>query len=412
VEILLLAIYALFAWLICVKLKWLPWNITTQVGVVIIPVLGLTATLLLLNVFAPSSSELRVYKYTVPIVSQVKGRVTEVAVEEGNRLVKKGDVLFRIDPTPYQLEVAVLEAQLFNAQTASRELEESAKLALVRLEDARGAIVQAEARTREVSARLGLARKRADEYRELVKSGIGNRFMLERAEADVKELEGQRTASLSAELQARDAQARATAGEKKVEHKLGARVNGEFAQLAQVRAQVAQLRAQLEHAKWLLGETTTRSPCDCFVVSLQLRPGAFVAGSALNPAMTLVEAGGEVVALYSENALHAVMPGNEVEFALKKLPGKIIMGKVGSVIWAPRPHQASEAAPVAGVAAMPPGRYAVRFEIAEHDKALFLAAGATGDAAIYTEHLRAVHILRKVSLRVGSYLNYLIPKLQ
>src|SRR5438067_6814889 len=44
-----------------------------------------------------SSSKLRVYRYTVPIVSQVRGRVLEVPIEEGNRLVKKGEVLFRID---------------------------------------------------------------------------------------------------------------------------------------------------------------------------------------------------------------------------------------------------------------------------------------------------------------------------
>ena len=47
----------------------------------------------------------------------------------------------------------------------------------------------------------------------------------------------------------------------------------------------------------------------------------------------------------------------------------------------------------------------------ERDRKLFLAAGAAGHAAIYTEHLEAVHILRKVILRVGAYLNYLILKL-
>jgi multidrug resistance efflux pump len=41
-------------------------------------------------------------------VSQVRGRVLEVPVEECNRLVKRGEVLFRIDPKPYQLEVNTL----------------------------------------------------------------------------------------------------------------------------------------------------------------------------------------------------------------------------------------------------------------------------------------------------------------
>src|SRR5918993_5742630 len=120
-EILLLGIYSFFVWLIFIKLKWLPWNTATQVTVVIIPVVGLSATILLLNIFAPSSSDMRVYTYTVPIVSQVRGRVIEVGVAEGNRLVKKGEVLFRVDPTPYQLDVNVLEAQLANAIAGQRE---------------------------------------------------------------------------------------------------------------------------------------------------------------------------------------------------------------------------------------------------------------------------------------------------
>src|SRR3954462_5186521 len=126
-EVLLLGIYSFFVWLIFIKLKWLPWNIGTQGTVVIIPVVGLAALILLLNIFAPSSADVRVYKYTVPIVSQVRGRVVEVPVEEGNRLVRRGEILFRIDPTPYQLEVDTLEAQLVGMQGSKGELEEQAK---------------------------------------------------------------------------------------------------------------------------------------------------------------------------------------------------------------------------------------------------------------------------------------------
>jgi hypothetical protein len=42
---------------------------------------------------------------------------------------------------------------------------------------------------------------------------------------------------------------------------------------------------------------------------------------------------------------------------------------------------------------------------------LFLAAGATGDAAIYTDHVEAIQILRKVLIRVASITNYLVLKL-
>jgi hypothetical protein len=53
----------------------------------------------------------------------------------------------------------------------------------------------------------------------------------------------------------------------------------------------------------------------------------------------------------------------------------------------------------------------VKLTIADKDRERFLAAGAMGQGAIYTEHLAAIHILRKVILRVGSYTNYLILKL-
>ena len=420
-EVLLLGIYSFFVWLIFIKLKWLPWNTATQVTVVIIPVVGLGATILLLNIFAPSSADVRVYKYTVPIVSQVKGRVLEVPVEEGNRLVKKGEVLFKIDPQPYQLAVNNLEAQLASAGASQKELEESQKGAKGKIAEARGAISQAkakisEARARigEVSAKLDLARLRVNQNRELVKTGAGSKFDLEQAEANLKELEGQLASARSAEAQAQAAEQQAIAGEqqaiageRQVVQKLGAQTKGgEFAQIAQVRA-------QLENARWELEQTTTVSPCDCYVINLQLRPGAFVAGIPFNAVMTLVEAKGQVVALFNQNELHQIKSGNEAEFTLKTNPGRVIKGKVDSIIWAQGAGQLPQSGtlPMTGVLAQPPGRYAVKFDIAEKDQELLIAAGAAGGAAVYTEGLAAIHIIRKVILRVGAYTDYLILKL-
>jgi hypothetical protein len=53
----------------------------------------------------------------------------------------------------------------------------------------------------------------------------------------------------------------------------------------------------------------------------------------------------------------------------------------------------------------------VKFDIADKDKDVFMAAGAAGSAAIYTDRLAAIHIIRKVVLRVGAYTSYLILKL-
>src|SRR5215207_1930031 len=102
-EIILLGIYSFFVWLIFIRLKLLPWTTPWKVAVAIFPVVAI----------APTTTDVRVVNYVVPIVSQVRGRVVEVPVEN-NRPVKKNDVLFRIDPTPYQNEVRSLEAKLLS----------------------------------------------------------------------------------------------------------------------------------------------------------------------------------------------------------------------------------------------------------------------------------------------------------
>jgi multidrug resistance efflux pump len=405
-DILLLGIYSFFVWLIFIKFKWLPWNIYSQVTVVIIPIVALTIMILTLNIVAPTSADLRVFRYTIPIVSQVKGRVIEVAVEEGNRPVKKGDVLFKIDPTPYQLTVNTLTAQLASAQGQQRELEEQLKGATAGVAQSKSAIASATARVNEVNSKYDLAKRRVDQYKELVATGAGTKFDLEQAEATLGELTGQLDSARGAEAQARSGADQASASREQVQQKLGAKVDGEY-------ATVAQIRAQLESAKWDLDQTTTRSPCDCYVINLQLRPGGYVAAIPLAPVMSLVETTGTVVALYRQNELHQVEPGNEAEFALDTYPGRIIKGKVDSVIWASAAGQlqVNGSLPMTGVANAPAQRFAVKFDVADRDKELFLAGGAAGDAAIYTEHAAFLHILRKVILRVGSYTNYLILKL-
>ena len=73
-EILLLGIYSFFVWLIFFKFKWLPWNIVSQVIVITLPIFALTALILFLNIVAPSSHDVRVINYVVPVVPRVTGR--------------------------------------------------------------------------------------------------------------------------------------------------------------------------------------------------------------------------------------------------------------------------------------------------------------------------------------------------
>ena len=80
-ELILLIIYGVFVWLIFFKKKWLPWNITSQVIVVTIPIFALTVLILFMNIVAPSSHDVRTMNYTIPVVPRVAGEVTEVPIE-------------------------------------------------------------------------------------------------------------------------------------------------------------------------------------------------------------------------------------------------------------------------------------------------------------------------------------------
>src|SRR5688572_6772560 len=134
-EAILLGIYSLVVWLVFIKFKLLPWTTPWKVGVVIFPVVVMAAMLLALNIFAPTTTDVRVIKYVVPIVSGIRGRVIDVPVDN-NRAVKKGDVLFRIDPTEYEAKVSMLEAQLLSDE--AKVITERARLGEVetRLPDA------------------------------------------------------------------------------------------------------------------------------------------------------------------------------------------------------------------------------------------------------------------------------------
>src|SRR5690242_657771 len=185
-EVLLLGIYSFFVWLIFFKFKWLPWNTVSQVIVITLPVVGLTMLILTLNVVAPSSHDVRVIKYYVNMSSQLRGRVVEVA--DGNRPLKKGEVLYKVDPTPYQLQVNALEAQLANTVGSSKELEEQLTGSAAQVAASKSAIESATSRVQQVSAQVELARKRVAQNRELVAKGAGNRFDLEQAETNLKDL--------------------------------------------------------------------------------------------------------------------------------------------------------------------------------------------------------------------------------
>ena len=416
-EVILLGIYSFVVWLVFIKFKLLPWTTPWKVGVFMFPVLALATILLLLNIFAPTTSDVRVVKYVVPITPGVRGRVVEVPVDN-NRAVKKNDVLFRIDPEPYEITIRSLEADL--QSDLARVTSEQAKLNEMnaRLADAQSQEPQLTEKLRNASEQIGvlqasleLANKRVAQYTELAATGAGSRFDLEQAQTNVKEL----TAQIAA----------ARANEANVQQQLSGRVGGELATVAETRSQIATAQAQVKvaqaqadttrakiaNAQYDLKQTTVIAPGNGTVVNVMLRPGFFVGQTALSDAMTYVDDEYQIFALFNQNELHQVKPGNEAEITLDTYPGYVVKAHVDSIIWAQSQGQMEASGVLQNTTfTPPPGQFPVKLVVGEKDNALFLAAGARGSAAIYTDHLSLIHIIRKVLLRTSSFLDYIIIK--
>ena len=392
-DLIILGIYSFFVWLIFIKFKWLPWNIVSQVIVITIPIIGLAAIILLLNIFAPSSTDVRAINYIIPIVPRVTGQVTEVPIEP-NRPIKKGDVLFKIDPVPFELAVKAAEANL-----------EGLKVALVTAEASqRGMeyeVKSAQAKKAALVSQMDLAKKRVEQFTQLAGAGAGRGADLEKAQSD--------KATLESEIDGADAM------ESQVKQKLSAlTATGEIDVVAQAKAKIAKGEADLASAKYDLEGTTYLAPANGRVANLALRPGVRAAQLPMSPVMSFIEDDDQwVVAFFRQNELRYVEPGNETEIFLKTHPGQIIKCKVDSILWATAQGQMPINGNLANnpAAAAPEERIAVRLLVEPRDRELFLAAGARGQGAIFTDHGKALHIMRKVFVRVSSKVDWFVFKL-
>lgn len=373
--------YAFLVWLFCIKLKIIPWNIKSQVGAVTGGIVLAAAIIFTINVVTPSSSDVRAINFVAEIVPRVNGTVTKVVVE-GNQLVKKGDVLLEIDPTPYALKVKQLEAQVADATGTAKTLSQD-------LDSAKSATASAR-------AQLDLMRKRFKQTQELSKAGAGNQFDVESFATEVKRAEAALESAKTAET--------------KVTTQLEAVVGPDI-------ASVALIKAQLELARYDLESTVIRAPTDGYAVNVMVRPGNYLVAMPFRPAMSFVEQEQKLIAFFDQNELRFIQVGDRAEIALKALPGDLVRAKVDSIIWANAQGQFMQSGLVPNApvehSVVPAQKYAVRLvqDVDAEHPALEIPMGARGGAAVYTDKFAPLHILRMVMIRAQSIMNYLVLKL-
>jgi multidrug resistance efflux pump len=313
-----------------------------------------------MNIVAPSTTDVRAQNYVIPIVPRVTGQVTEVPIEP-NRPIKKGDLLFKIDPVPFEAAEKAAEATLRGAKDQ---------------------LNNATNKKASLTPRIDLAKKRVEQFTQLAATGAGKRADLEQAQSDLGNLQSEFLAADATESQA--------------------------------RAQISKSEADLINAKFDLDGTKYLAPANGRVANLALRPGVRATQFATMPVMSFIEEDDPwLLAFFRQNELRYVEAGDEAEIYMMQYPGRIIKCVVDSILWATAQGQM----PISGnlqntlPVAAPEQRIAVRLVLAPKDRDLFLAAGARGGGAIYTEHGKIIHIIRKVFLRVSAKLDWFVWKL-
>ena len=239
--------------------------------------------------------------------------------------VKRGDILFKIDPRPYQYQIDKLTASLAEARSDL----ELTTLELERAED-------------------------------ILKKGAGS---------------------------SRD-------------------VNKWRVKVAGAEGSVGKLQAELDDANYDLEQTTVYAPADGFVADLQLLEGSMA--QAQVPVIAFVDTSSSyAIAVLGQNAIRHIRAGNPAEVALILQPGKIFNASVEEVVQASAQQTATGLISAQPESSLPMGTMAVRLKFDSAIQPAQLPSGANGAVAIYTDSGKPLRIIRKVVIRMFTWLNFL-----
>lgn len=346
------------------------WTVPTAVlgGVVLIGTL-----ILLMNFNHPFTQIGNQIFSSTPIVSGVRGKVIEVPVE-ANKPLQQGDILFRIDPIPYQAEVAKLEAQIKEASQGALGLES-------KLQAAKASEVQA-------IAERDKAQREFSRYQRGYDKGAFTE----------QQLDTRRQAYKAAQAAVESA----AAGVEQADLALDSVIGGE-------NTTVARLLADLRKAEFDLEQTVVRAPTDGFATQLALRPGVMAVPLPLAPVMTFVHTEEKIyTAAFRQNSLQRLKPGFEAEFLFRALPGKVFKGEVIEVLPAIGESQFQARGSLLGTETLrTSGRVFVTLKITDDLTEYQLPLGTAVEVAVYSDRFSHVSIMRKVLIRMKSWQNYL-----
>lgn len=373
-DLLIILTYVAFAWAIF-KIFKIPVNKWTVPTAALGGVFLVAALILLMNYNHPYTYLAQKAVISIPITPQVTGVVSEVTTKQ-NGLIKKGESLFKIDPVRYQARVDRLQADLVTSIHSSQSL--------------KGQLDEAIANTTRVTAERDRLYKDYQRYLKGSQARV-NPF----SESDID--------NARQNFLAQDALVKGSVAEQsQIKSQLDSILNGE-------QSQTASLRAQLTEAKYNLDQTVVRAPSNGYVTQVLIRPGTYAAALPLRPVMVFIpEQKRQIIAQFRQNSLLRLESGDEAEAVFDALPGQVFPGKLITVLPVV-PGGTYQAQGTLQSLTMTQGSDGVLaiIELAPNAEVDALPDGIFAQVAVYSDHFSHVSVMRKVLLRMTSWMHYL-----
>lgn len=373
-DLLIILTYVAIAWSIF-KIFKIPVNKWTVPTAALGGVFLIGALILLMNYNHPYTYLAQKAVISVPITPQVTGVVTKVT-DKQNKLIKKGEMLFELDKGRYQARVERLQADLVTAIHHIRAL--------------KGQLDEAIANTSRITAERDRLYK---DYQRYVRGSQArvNPF----SESDID--------NARQNYLAQEALVKASVAEQaQIQSQLESTLNGE-------QSQIVSLRAQLAEATYNLNQTVVRAPGDGYVTQVLIRPGTYAAALPLRPVMVFIpEQKRQIIAQFRQNSLLRLQAGDEAEVVFTALPGQVFAGKLTEILPVV-PGGAYQAQGTLQSLTLQPGSDGVLavIELEPNAEVDALPDGIFAQVAIYSQHFTHVSVMRKVLLRMTSWMHYL-----
>ncbi len=317
----------------------------------------------------------------VKIAPRVSGYIVEVAVHD-NQFVRKGELLFRIDPSSYQLAVDTAEVQLQQAREDVTALEAAVKASAAMVLQSEAGVVAARAMIKQQEAALANARAESRRATRLAGDKAGSVENAQKKAATVLE---SRAAVDSARASLSEAEAGVTSSKANLDQ-----VKASLGEPGDANVRVREAMVKLEEAQLKLSWTTMNAPFDGYITNLDVNEGAF--GFPGIPIAAFVDSSSfRVDGYFQETKLRHIHPGDRAIITLMSHPDIELEGVVDSFGYAVNPPDIADTEGVSYLVPQVeptfdwvrlPQRVPVRIRLGDVPEDIQLVSGMTASVAI------------------------------